>query len=279
MEPLRAQAPNASTNGWFGFCCTRLEFRLQGLIQLAGHSSNSDVCAERAAVCRVNAPDTTLPGQGECAVEQGRYHKRVRRDALALVPDRAGRVLDLGGGVGAAAAELKRLGRAERAVLVDLVADGALAEIDRSFAGDLEDALFLDRVIAEEGPFDTVLCLDVLEHLRDPWTVVARLHRGLAPGGTIVASIPNAGNIRLVWPLVVHGRFDLADGGICDRTHLRWFVRDTAIALMTGTGLSLERVVGKITDGRRYRWLQLLTFGVFRRFLEIQYLIRVRRTD
>lgn len=227
----------------------------------------------------MNAADTTFPGQGECAVEQGRYHQRVRRDALALVPERAGRVLDLGGGVGAAAAELKRLGRAERAVLVDLVADGALAGIDRSFAGDLEDASFLDRVIAEEGPFDTVLCLDVLEHLRDPWTVVARLHRGLASGGTIVASIPNARNIRLVWPLVIHGRFDLADGGICDRTHLRWFVRDTAIALMTGTGLSLERVVGKITDGRRYRWLQLLTFGAFRRFLEIQYLIRVRRTD
>ena len=220
-----------------------------------------------------------LPDQAEGAAERERYHKRVRRDALALVPDCAGRVLDLGGGVGAAAAELKRLGRAERAVLVDLVAENAMGEIDRAFAGDLEDAALLDRVIAEEGPFDTVLCFDVLEHLRDPWAVVARLHRGLAPGGTIVASIPNARNIRLVWPLVVHGQFKLDEGGICDRTHLRWFVRDSAIALMTGSGLALEQVVGKLTSGRRYRLAQSLTLGIFRRFLEIQYLIRVRRID
>lgn len=207
------------------------------------------------------------------------YHDLVRRDVFGLVPERAGRLLDLGGGIGATALALKREGRAERAVVADLVADGALDGLDAAYGGDLEDPGFLARIIAEQGPFDTVLCLDVLEHLRDPWSVVASLAKGLAPGGVIVASLPNASNIRLVWPLVVHGRFDLTDAGIMDRTHLRWFVRQTAVDLLTGPGLNLEAVEGKLLAGRRYRMANALTFGLLRRFFEIQYLIRVRAPE
>lgn len=214
-------------------------------------------------------------GQGGAVVAS--YHGRVREDALAVVPAAAGRVLDLGGGIGASSAALKRRGRATHVVVADLVAGDALAEVDRAYAGDLEDPALLARILDEEGPFDTVLCLDVLEHLKDPWRVVARLTDGLAPGGAIVASIPNARNIALVWPLVVHGRFELADSGLCDRTHLRWFTRQSALALMASSGLEIEAVVDKLREPRRYRWANALTLGLFRRFLEIQYIIRARR--
>lgn len=205
------------------------------------------------------------------------YHGHARSDAFPLVPEKAGRLLDLGGGIGATAAELRRMGRAEHTVVADLVDQPPSAGVDQTFSGNFEDEAFLDRLIGEAGPFDTILCLDVLEHLRDPWAVVARLHAGLAPGGVIVASLPNARNIKLVWPLVVHGRFTLTDAGICDRTHLRWFVRDTAIELMTSSGLALEDVRANMMAGRRYALMNMVTLGLFRRFFEMQYLIRVRK--
>lgn len=207
------------------------------------------------------------------------YHSCVRNEIFPLVAPRAGRLLDFGGGVGATAAALRSSGQADRAVVADLVAGDPAPGVDRAFAGDFEDPAFLADILAEEGPFDTVLCLDILEHLRDPWAVVETLHKGLSSGGVLIASVPNVRHISLLWPLVVHGRFRLDDAGICDRTHLRWFTRSSAIELVTSSGLVLDEVVDKLPGQRRYRFSNAATLGLFRRFIEIQYLIRVRRAD
>lgn len=202
------------------------------------------------------------------------YHDLVRRDVFPLIPEQAGRVLDVGGGVGATSAALKAAGRASEAIVVDHV-DQSAPGIDRTFRGNLEDATFLDGAIAEAGPFDTILCLDILEHLREPWKVVERLHAALKPGGVIVASIPNVNFLGLVGPLVFQGRYELQDEGILDRTHIRWFTRKTAVDMMTRTGLQLEAVTG--TMGGRYKLMNTATVGLLRRFFVLQYLIRVRR--
>lgn len=106
---------------------------------------------------------------------------------------------------------------------------------------------------------------------------MARLHEYLAPGGSIVASIPNVRNYRLILPLVLWGRFTLTDSDILDRTHLRWFVRDSAIELMTSSGLTLGKIIDKPKSGRKVMLFDFLTLRLFRRFTEIQYLIRVVR--
>lgn len=207
------------------------------------------------------------------AVQQ--YHDLVRTDAFEVMPEKLGRVLDVGGGIGATSVALKRAGRAEQVVVVDQVADQVLPEVDRAFAGNLEDPAFLETVVAEAGKFDTILCLDVLEHLRDPWSAVDRLRQCLAPGGAIIASIPNVNYVELVGPLVLRGRYDLADAGILDRTHLRWFVKDTAVALMNRNGLTVEAVVDRVPRAK-YRVLSALSFGLLKRFFVMQFLIRAR---
>jgi hypothetical protein len=98
----------------------------------------------------------------------------------------------------------------------------------------------------------------------------------LAPGGVIVASIPNMRNYRLVVPLVVSGRFELAESGILDRTHLRWFVRDTAIRLFTDAGLDVDRVVDHF-EGPKKVMFNRLTLGLFRNFVTLQFYIRARK--
>jgi len=206
------------------------------------------------------------------------YHGRVRSDVLELAPEGPFRVLDVGGGVGSSLAYLKSRGKCSHAVVVDLVADECLPEVDAAYAGNLEDEKLLQRIAQEQGEMDVILCLDVLEHLTDPWAIVESCYKLLKPGGVIIASIPNMRNYRLLIPLVFQGKFELKDAGILDRTHLRWFVRDTAIELMTPSNLSLEHIEGKIY-GVKKNLLNKITFGLLRNFLCLQYFIRVRRSN
>ena len=206
------------------------------------------------------------------------YHTLVRKGVLRHVPAHAGSVLDVGGGVGASGAYLKSTGQAREVTVVDLVGDSHLPEVDAGYGGNLEDPALLEQIARERGPFDTILCLDVLEHLTDPWTVVERLTAMLRPGGTIVASIPNVRNYRLVGPLVFRNQFELADAGILDRTHLRWFVRKTAIELFTRAGLNVDLVEDHF-EGPKKVVFNRATLGLFRSFLVIQFYLRARKLD
>lgn len=80
--------------------------------------------------------------------------------------------------------------------------------------------------------FDYIVFADVLEHLRDPVAVLRRCIPGLKESGKIIISLPNVANwvIRLG---LVFGRFDYADRGILDRTHLRFFTLRSAGELMS----------------------------------------------
>jgi 2-polyprenyl-3-methyl-5-hydroxy-6-metoxy-1,4-benzoquinol methylase len=204
------------------------------------------------------------------------YHDRVREDVFDLVPAGAGTLLDVGGGVGATAVALKRQRRACWVTVLDIIGADFLPEVDAGHTGDLNDPGFLRGLGASGERFDVILCLDVLEHLLDPWATVAALHELLSPEGVIIASIPNLRFWPVSWGLFAHGRFELTDRGILDRTHLRWFVRDTAAGLMTSSGLKMDRMIGRI-PARRWQLANMLTGGVARGLFEMQYLIRVTR--
>lgn len=210
------------------------------------------------------------------------YHNDVRSDIAPYIVHRIGRLLDVGGGTGATAAYLKSQGLASQVGVVDQVASADATDgIDFHHSGDLEDLDFLDSVLAAEGPFDTILCLDILEHLVDPWGVVAHLHRALAPGGHIIASIPNVRHYRVSGGLFFGGRWDLADAGILDRTHLRFFVKETAVELMTSSGLTLELV--DTPPRMRHPKLAAALHKVFRGRLDamvaVDYVVRVRASS
>jgi len=90
------------------------------------------------------------------------------------------------------------------------------------------------------GPFDAIVYGDVLEHLVDPGRVLAALGRALAPDGVAVVSVPNVAHLWVRLNLLA-GRFEYADRGILDRTHLRFFTRRTLRALLHGAGLRVVR--------------------------------------
>ncbi len=67
-------------------------------------------------------------------------------------------------------------------------------------------AKVLDGVICadleiEELPwtrFNCILCGELLERMKDPWTMLNRMRIMLSPGGMIVASIPNVAHISVI---------------------------------------------------------------------------------
>jgi 2-polyprenyl-3-methyl-5-hydroxy-6-metoxy-1,4-benzoquinol methylase len=76
----------------------------------------------------------------------------------------------------------------------------------------------LDEPLAfDEASFDVVVAGELLEHLRDPSRLVGDVRRVLRPGGTFVASVPNA------YRLKNRLRFLLGREPEDDPTHLQMF--------------------------------------------------------
>lgn len=86
--------------------------------------------------------------------------------------------------------------------------------------------------------YDAVVLGDVLEHMSAPDTALKRLAGLQAPGCTFIISVPNVANLWVRLNLLM-GRFDYAERGIMDRTHLRFFTRKTLSAMVKETGLEI----------------------------------------
>lgn len=91
------------------------------------------------------------------------------------------------------------------------------------------------------GAFDYVLCADFLEHLREPEALLVELRGALNPGGRVIASLPNSGNLYFRLN-VLAGRFPRHDRGLFDRTHLHFFTLDTWVELFASAGYRFDRV-------------------------------------
>jgi methionine biosynthesis protein MetW len=154
------------------------------------------------------------------------------RMVLAAVPDGA-RVLDVGCAGGHLAAELAARGCAVVGVeLQGATARGRGLEV---IEGSIDDPGVRAQL---DAGFDAVLCADVLEHLPRPEETLAFLVGRLRAGGRAIVSLPNAGH----WTMrraVLRGRFPQEDFGLFDRTHLHWFTRAGARALIEGAGLTV----------------------------------------
>lgn len=89
------------------------------------------------------------------------------------------------------------------------------------------------------GPYDALVFIDVLEHFADPSAVLENLLPCLAPGGQVIAIIPNVAHISQRIRLL-RGQWAYLDEGILDRTHLRFYTWETAADLLRDAGLAVQ---------------------------------------
>jgi methionine biosynthesis protein MetW len=148
------------------------------------------------------------------------------------------RVLD----VGCASGYLAERYAARGCRVFGIEADAANAERARRFCetvvvGDIENASDRAQLPA---PFDFVVFGDVLEHLRDPWSVLAETRALLADDARVIVSIPNIAHWSARREIAL-GRFPYAESGLFDRTHLRFFTLASARELAQTAGYAIER--------------------------------------
>lgn len=213
-----------------------------------------------------------------------KYCDTPKDDILALIPGDAVRILDVGCGAGATGRELKARRSCEIfGVEIDAGrAARAESRLDKVLRADIETA----ELPFEALSFDCVVCADVLEHLRDPWTTVRKLRRFLKPGGCLVAGLPNVRHWRVLKNLIVSGTWAYEESGILDRDHLRFFARKDILRMFEEAGFATERLAA--VSGSRSRFFRMtaekrgpfdvLTGGLFRNFLALQYVARFRKT-
>lgn len=144
--------------------------------------------------------------------------------------------------VGAAAGDVARVLRERRCAVTGIEIDPRAASVgeqyvDRMIVGDVE-RMDLDAELGDQH-FDVVLCLDVLEHLREPERVLTALGDRLGPGGRVVASIPNITHAAVRLELL-QGRFRYRRTGLLDETHVRFFDADAVEKLFGEAGLVID---------------------------------------
>jgi 2-polyprenyl-3-methyl-5-hydroxy-6-metoxy-1,4-benzoquinol methylase len=206
------------------------------------------------------------------------YFSFIRKDILPLLPEKCGDVIELGCGDGGTLAWLKAERHARHTTGMELClkpASLARMQVDHVIQGNIE--LTIKKL--NHHSYDLVLCLDVLEHLVDPWAVVQEIYTLLRPGGSIIISLPNVRNYTVVLPLLFNGTWNYKKDGIMDQTHLRFFSREGAKNILTKNGFIIKNSVDTGLQPRRKMeiWKAVLARTILRDFCVTQFLLRAEK--
>lgn len=170
------------------------------------------------------------------------YFNTSRSEMAPFVPNGATRVLEVGCGEGEFAANLKASRTVHITGIEPFKAAAAVASgrLDRVLIADVNAGI----VDLQGELFDCIVCNDVLEHLVDPWDTLKRLRPLLAPGGTLVASLPNMRFMPVLKDFVLKGEWRYVEQGVMDRTHLRFFTQKSMRSLFEESGYRVNRMQG-----------------------------------
>ncbi len=158
-----------------------------------------------------------------------------RQDLLEMIPNEVSDALDIGcanGGLG-------RLWQERNSTKMDGLEPEPLqaAEARKWHRNVWEKPL---ETFEPDRTYDLIICGDVIEHLDDPWTQLARMARWIRPTGYMLLSVPNAGH----WSLVAdqaNGKFPYLPWGLTCITHRRWFTESSIREALESTGFTPVR--------------------------------------
>jgi cyclopropane fatty-acyl-phospholipid synthase-like methyltransferase len=117
-------------------------------------------------------------------------------------------------------------------------ADIARTRASEVYTADLDAPNALEAARAG-APYDVLFAAAVLEHLRDAPGLLRRVRPLLTDETRVIVSLPNIAHwaVRLA---LLRGRFDYADYGIMDRTHLHFYTVRTGRTLLEDNGYTVE---------------------------------------
>lgn len=165
---------------------------------------------------KLNQKCTSLKGYNPAYIGQ-------RNDVLELIPKNTSKILDVGCSIGELGKQIKRRFNTEvTGIEIDPdMASIARKKYDRVIVEDIEK-LNLHRNF-KENYFDCIILSDILEHLKEPWTLLNNLKNFLTIGGILISSIPNIRHYTSIANLLFMGNWPNRERGIHDINHIRFF--------------------------------------------------------
>jgi 2-polyprenyl-3-methyl-5-hydroxy-6-metoxy-1,4-benzoquinol methylase len=165
---------------------------------------------------------------------------------LIKLTGRNKQVLEVGPATGYVTKVLKERGCRVWCIEYDAEAAEVAAEFcERMVVANVETVDF--NATFPEERFDVVTFGDVLEHLVDPQSVLLRVKDVLKPSGYVVASVPNVAHASIRLSLL-KGQFNYTEMGLLDRTHLRFFTRESLAELFHEAGYEVREWRRVLTD-------------------------------
>ena len=192
-------------------------------------------------------------------MEQTPIHEQHNPDLLKLIPIQSKKLIEVGCSSGALAREFKKI--SSDCYWLGIEIDSTYAELakrycDKSLALNIENAP--KNFWEENKDTDCWIFGDTLEHLSDPWSILKLIRENISQTGSVVACIPNAQHWSLQAKLSI-GDFRYETSGLLDRTHLRWFTRQTIIEIFDQSGFQIEVGVPRIfNDPNREVFLPII---------------------
>ncbi|MEI7640226.1 MAG: class I SAM-dependent methyltransferase [bacterium] len=190
------------------------------------------------------------------------YYKSNREEMLEFVPNTAKAILDIGCSEGNFGRLLKQR---NNAIIYGVEIDNASYKkaknkLDKVYLGGVEENL---KKIPKKY-FDCIVFNDVLEHLKNPDAVVQSIKTKLKKGGSIVVSLPNIRNFKILKQIIFEKDFKYTTDGILDKTHLRFFTYKSMRYFFENNGLIVikEKGIGK-SKNFIFNLVNFLTFGFF----------------
>jgi 2-polyprenyl-3-methyl-5-hydroxy-6-metoxy-1,4-benzoquinol methylase len=177
----------------------------------------------------------------EPGVQEAPYADVARPGVQQLFRHEPRRLLDMGCASGAVGAGLKQSIRGLwvwGCELNEQAAKMAATRLDRVTT--LPRAQWSEDDLARVRSLDTVLLLDVLEHMYNPWGELEFLASRLPADAQVIVSMPNIRHISILEALA-RGAFPYAPTGILDITHIRFFTPAGMEQMFNETGFEIEQ--------------------------------------
>lgn len=205
-------------------------------------------------------------------MDMNEYYHFERFDILNLIPEGLNSILDVGCGAGKLGENLKRIKGVKEVIGIEInpyVAKLAGSVLDKVYIADVEQI----ELTEYECYFDCIIYADILEHLKDPWSVLTKHRSLLKNSGFVIASIPNVRYYKVV-KNIIKGGWKYVDAGILDKTHLRFFTLESIYELFESSGYRIAKIHRKFgRAGKILKILNRLTMDLLKEFMVYQYLI------
>lgn len=95
--------------------------------------------------------------------------------------------------------------------------------------------------LEEISSLDTILFLDVLEHIYNPWNQLKIISQYASSDAQIIISLPNIGHLSIIKSLIDQN-WQYEQFGLLDITHIRFFTLNQMLKMFDETGFQTEAI-------------------------------------